>query len=155
MQAVRAIKFVILQGINDIEPNEPKDDCCGEHEHLEHLQAGDAAAFDGQPCSNGRQSKGETEKNMGVVRKPLGERIETNDSESERRHIKAEAIQEKTRRNQADAGKDAEGNSAGQSDLFRGLMAHSGSWIQSVELAIHDSVKSHGAGAGANHRGKN
>src|SRR6267154_2212491 len=40
MQAVGTVKFVVLQRVNNIEPNQPEDDRHREHQHLDDFQNG-------------------------------------------------------------------------------------------------------------------
>jgi len=59
-----------------------------ERGHLQDFQYGNVHAFHRQPSAHGREREREAEENVGVIRKPLRQRIKTNHHERDRREIK-------------------------------------------------------------------
>ncbi len=88
-QPVAAVEFVILQRVDDVEAHEPQNHRRRQHQHLQPLQRRNIRSLHRQPRAHGRQRQREAEKDMRVIREALGQRIETNHPQRNRRKVKA------------------------------------------------------------------
>ena len=111
MQSLFLIKLVILQGVYDVETDQPKYHSYRQQQwqHGAVLQRLPAVArweqaeipFHRQPRSQRRQRQRQAQEDMREIREPLRQRIEADKKERDRRKIKADRVDPIACRNQA------------------------------------------------------
>ena len=98
MQPLGAIEFMILRGVNDVEPGHPQ-----QHRQRENQRRKIEMPAHGEPCADGRNGKREAEKEVAEMREPLRERIEKHNRERHGREPEAQRIDECGRRHERGA----------------------------------------------------
>src|SRR5437762_619588 len=100
MQTVAPIEFIILERINDVEPDQPTNDRASENDCEQDFERADRGSSHRQPGANRRQGKCKAQKKMGEISEPLGEGIKADDKKRDGREIKTKPVNEKTRGDQ-------------------------------------------------------
>src|SRR5688572_4791734 len=89
MEAVGAVEVVVLDGIDDVEADQPADDGEREDDGRDvELPA------DGEPSADGSEGEGDAEVDVGEVGEALRERIKTDDGEGDGGEKEAEPVDE-------------------------------------------------------------
>ena len=90
--AVRAaIKLVVLQRVDDVESDQPEDHRGRQNGGAYHSTE-NRRPLHRQPCADRRQSQRESQKDMGEIREPFGQRIKADHQKSHGRKVKARAV---------------------------------------------------------------
>src|SRR5580692_2905442 len=92
---------------------------------------------------------------MGKRGKSLSEGIKEDYSQRERGQAQAQLVQLAGGEKEEGRGHGDEGPGEAAAEQSGGQMAAPGAWIAFVYVLIHQSVKGHGRGTGADHRGDN
>ena len=95
------VEFVVLQGVDQVESDEPEDDGEREQEDLHPLQPGHGGAADGEPGADGSKGEGEAEEDMGEIGESFRERIEADDGKSDGGEPETHRIDEPRRGDEA------------------------------------------------------
>src|ERR1044071_4918520 len=106
MEAVGPIEFIVLEGVNDVEADEPEDHggskdqgkegAPGRREPPVFDREKVKAARDGEPGPDGRQGQGQAEVDMGEIGEAFGQRIEADEEEGDRREVETGAVEQET-----------------------------------------------------------
>src|SRR5688572_6926846 len=150
MKVLSSVEFVILQGIDDVEADQPENHDDPEQDRDERRGLAEQrrkrkTTGDRQPGADGRQSQRQPKPNVSVVGEPFGQRIEADQEQRDRGKVKANGVEKPTRRGESNRTESPKRPGAGEANLATGQMAHGRPGIRRVEFAVYDSIKSHRA----------
>lgn len=158
VEVMGSVEFVVLEGIDDIEPDEPEDDGGGEDEGEDGAllwgPESEVGAVDGEPGADGCEGEGDTEVEVGEVGEAFSEGVEADGDEGDGGEGEADGVEEVGGGDEAEGAEGPESPGGGEGDLAGGEVSGGGAGVFGVEVSIDDAIKDHGAGAGADHGGE-
>src|SRR5436190_19404136 len=145
-----AVKFVILQRINDVKTNKPAN-----HRQTKQYGLNANRPTHCQPCANWCQAQSNSKIYMSKIGEALRERIKADHENCDRRKHKADPVDVVTHGNQACTRQQTQRPGAHQRNSARRKMSRRCSRIFGIEMTVNNAVKGHCASARANHGSDN
>ncbi len=145
-EAALDVELVVLAGVNDVEPGDPR-----QHGRAEEEDDGVEGPAHRDPGPDGGHAQGQAEEGVRGPGEPLREGVEEDDDQGDGGEGQAEGVElvgreDQGRRREGDEGRDRrDGDDAG------GEFPAAGAGVGRVDAAVHQAIKPHGRAARPDH----